>query len=245
MSLINKTKEEWVGYKQGKLIVIDKVGEKEYISNSAKKQYRYMSDILLVKCDCSKIIKVDAKSFVRNDTKSCRSCSKRRNDIGKRFGKLVVVGWHNKINKSGRSYVIYDCDCDCGNKHSVRNEILLNGECSCCSNCRNSSKKTFNNISIDRYFKNIKYRCKKKQLDFDIDIDFILSLLEKQSYKCKYSNQIISLNDGTASLDRIDNTKGYIKTNIQWVHRTINYMKNEMSDNEFINACLLVANCKG
>lgn len=245
MSLINRTKDEWVNYKQGKLTVIDKIGEKEYISNSSKKQYKYISDILLVKCDCSKIIEVNSKSFIGNNTQSCRGCHKRRNDIGKRFGKLVVIGWHNKTNKSGRSYVIYDCNCDCGNQYSIRNEILLSNECYCCDRCRKSSKKTFNTISIDRYFKNIKYRCNKKQLDFDLDINFILSLLEKQLYKCKYSNQPISLENGTASLDRIDNTKGYIKTNIQWVHRTINYMKNEMSDTEFINNCLLVAKHRG
>ena len=50
----------------------------------------------------------------------------------------------------------------------------------------------------------------------------------------------------TASLDRIDNSKGYIKGNIRWVSRSINYMKNDMSDdmvNELID--LIVKNKKG
>ena len=47
---------------------------------------------------------------------------------------------------------------------------------------------------------------------------------------------------GTASLDRIDSTKGYTKNNIQWVHKTINKMKNVLHDEEFIQWCNLIAN---
>jgi hypothetical protein len=36
----------------------------------------------------------------------------------------------------------------------------------------------------------------------------------------------------TASLDRIDNKKGYIKGNVRWVLLGINYMKNRHSDED-------------
>lgn len=45
---------------------------------------------------------------------------------------------------------------------------------------------------------------------------------------------------GTASLDRIDSSKGYIKGNIQWVHKDINKMKNNYNQAYFINLCALV-----
>ena len=32
---------------------------------------------------------------------------------------------------------------------------------------------------------------------------------------------------GTASLDRIDSTKGYVRGNIQWVHKDINWFKRD------------------
>ena len=50
------------------------------------------------------------------------------------------------------------------------------------------------------------------------------------------------LKTGTASLDRIDSSKGYIQGNIQWVHKRINQMKWDSEENDFINWCKLVAN---
>ena len=38
----------------------------------------------------------------------------------------------------------------------------------------------------------------------------------------------------TASVDRIDNTKGYVKGNIRIVHQIVNIMKNQFSDETFI-----------
>lgn len=47
--------------------------------------------------------------------------------------------------------------------------------------------------------------------------------------------------DGTASLDRIDSSKGYTKDNVQWVHKDINYIKRDLSDADFIALCKKVA----
>ena len=41
----------------------------------------------------------------------------------------------------------------------------------------------------------------------------------------------------TASLDRIDSTKGYIKGNVQWVHKDINRMKFDLNQERFIELC--------
>ena len=49
----------------------------------------------------------------------------------------------------------------------------------------------------------------------------------------------------TASLDRIDSSKGYVKGNIQWVHIAINFMKHSLPEEEFVRWCCLVAKHKG
>lgn len=47
--------------------------------------------------------------------------------------------------------------------------------------------------------------------------------------------------NGTASVDRIDSSKGYIRENIQWVHSVVNMMKNKYSQQQFVKVCLAVA----
>ena len=41
----------------------------------------------------------------------------------------------------------------------------------------------------------------------------------------------------TASLDRIDSNLGYVKGNVQWVHKHINVMKNIFNQDMFIFLC--------
>lgn len=44
----------------------------------------------------------------------------------------------------------------------------------------------------------------------------------------------------TASLDRTNSYKGYLKNNVKWVHKTVNKMKQNLSEEEFIYFCKLV-----
>ena len=45
-----------------------------------------------------------------------------------------------------------------------------------------------------------------------------------------------------ASVDRIDNSLGYIKGNIQWLHKDINLIKNDFKNGEVINYARFVTN---
>ena len=49
----------------------------------------------------------------------------------------------------------------------------------------------------------------------------------------------------TASLDRIDSAKGYVKGNVQWIHKEVNRMKSDLSDEQFIAFCCEVARFRG
>jgi hypothetical protein len=48
----------------------------------------------------------------------------------------------------------------------------------------------------------------------------------------------------TASLDRVDSSKGYIQGNIQWIHKRLNWMKGDMSELEFRQWCKRVVDHK-
>lgn len=77
-------------------------------------------------------------------------------------------------------------------------------------------------------------------------MEHIWSLYEKQDRKCILSGQNILFSgytdkEQTASIDRIDSSKGYIEGNVQLVHKDINIIKWDFTNEEFIRICRLVS----
>lgn len=86
-----------------------------------------------------------------------------------------------------------------------------------------------------------------RRIPFEITIQYAWNVFEKQAGKCAITGVDIEFGrrhrtPTTASLDRIDNTKGYIEGNIHWVHKRINQIKMDMPLQEFIDWCKKVAN---
>jgi len=89
-----------------------------------------------------------------------------------------------------------------------------------------------------------KHRAIRKKLDFDIDDNFIIELLEKQNFRCRYSGELLDIkkmgsddnfiNKNSLSIDRIDSTKGYTKDNIVLVTSFVNSIKSDFSENNFL-----------
>jgi hypothetical protein len=99
------------------------------------------------------------------------------------------------------------------------------------------------------YMKSINDRRGSKGLDVNITLEDLKTQWELQNGLCKFSgvelilsthSKIIKDPIHSASVDRIDSKKGYIKGNIVWVSRSINYMKNEMSDDSVWELCNLI-----
>lgn len=66
----------------------------------------------------------------------------------------------------------------------------------------------------------------------------------KQDKKCALTKQPLSFSSkgvyNTASLDRIDNSKGYDLENVQWVHKDVNFMKGSLTQKYFLKLCKLI-----
>lgn len=79
---------------------------------------------------------------------------------------------------------------------------------------------------------------------FEITIQDAWNKFVSQNGLCAISGESLcfSVKNCTASLDRIDNSKHYSVDNIQWVHKTINVMRMDLSVDEFIEWCKKVAN---
>jgi len=61
-----------------------------------------------------------------------------------------------------------------------------------------------------------------------------------QDRKCVFTGEPIDFEVGNAFLDRIDSRQGYVKGNLQWIHKDVNRMKNNLSQSEFLNRCISI-----
>lgn len=159
--------------------------------------------------------------------------SRKYKDItGKKFHNLTVI----KISDKTIRKAIWECKCSCGNITHVVGNALRRGEIRSCGCLRKII--AYGDIS-GYFFTRIKRHAEKRQIYFDICIKNIWELFIKQDKKCALTGIDLVLtrkrgSDNTASLDRIDSSKGYTLDNIRWVHKEINIMKMDLSDIELI-----------
>lgn len=119
-----------------------------------------------------------------------------------------------------------------------------------CIDCRFKEYCPFGDVPV-RYYSGIKSRAiKERNMEFTVDLEYIDNKFKEQNGKCVYSGRPLQFTrsykkrrvNQTASLDRIDSSKGYIKGNVQWVHKDINWTKSDMSHKDFIFLCDEISN---
>lgn len=224
----------------GKLLVVKK------LDSNNKSGYLYWECV----CDCGAVVNVRTDMLTKRG-KICCGCSTRKYSIGDKIGKLTIIDFLGS-RKNGRLQSNYWlCECMCGNKKEVSTFLLSSGSTKSCGCLRREFDRIKYNSIVGElrpwFFNNIKRGAESRNLDFDVTPDYLWKLWEKQDGKCALSGLEINLPqkyrehvDSTASLDRIDSSKGYIDGNVQWLHKHINVMKNSHSQEDFIKWCSLV-----
>lgn len=173
------------------------------------------------------------------------------NITNQKYERLSVI----KLNKfvKGKSY--WECKCDCGEIVIVQSACLKNGKTKSCGCFKKDEHyirnwKGYKEIS-GNYFGSLKRGAKWRNFQFKVTLKYIWELFLKQDRKCaltgtelKFTQTIKNKCDTTASLDRIDSKKGYIKGNVQWVHKDINKFKNNYDEKIFIDMCMQIADFK-
>lgn len=165
-----------------------------------------------------------------------------KNKIGQTFGGYTIIGY---VGKSKWSVPKWNCRCVCGLEKVISGAGLnkkKNKEG--CANCR---IKSYGEMHL-RYFHNLRRKAGYRKIKWNLSPKYIWELFIKQNKKCALSGVDICFvrnfrnnKEQTASLDRIDSSKGYTKNNIQWVHKKINFMKQALEDDQFIFFCTKVA----
>jgi hypothetical protein len=167
---------------------------------------------------------------------------RKHNLNGRKFGRLTVIEM-DRTKRNGSWF----CQCECGKTTSVRADHLLNKTRSCGCFFHDLMWKGSGEISGD-YWSQVKKHARIRNLEVKVSIHDAWHLFELQTGRCALSGVPISLKrrrsldiKQTASLDRIDNNKGYIEGNVQWVHKIIQKMKCDLPQEEFVEFCKMVA----
>lgn len=170
---------------------------------------------------------------------------------GRRFGKQVVV----RMTYADRWEWRAVCKCDCGSEERVvARAALIRGMSTSCG-CRRDHYQKISGANHcffsgheelpGRYWGKIIRRAKRYG-KLRLTIVEARDLFINQDQKCALTGLPITFgraeysNETTASLDRIDSSKGYERGNVQWVHKVVNIMKGTLTPAEFLQFCRLI-----
>ena len=125
-------------------------------------------------------------------------------------------------------------------KDHAKQSALGDWLCKKCANFANKTRpsiyKGFRLVDFDK----IERAAKARGLQYSLDVDDLVNLFNKQQKRCALSDVILVKHPPTWSIDRIDSSKDYILSNVQFVHKALNFMKGSFDMDGFITVCHLV-----
>jgi len=167
----------------------------------------------------------------------CYACGKQSNK------KLAEIKRQQKRGKTK-----FYCNRSCASKNSVDHLKKYAGKF---NHNLVSSNRHDRYTNFRWYIKNIIKNSKKRKQEYDIDLEYLFQLWETQNGICPFTKQKLELRTHNythienrpyqASLDRIDNNKGYVKGNVRFVALIFNYARNNFSDEQVLEFCKQVA----
>jgi hypothetical protein len=198
-------------------------------------------------CACGSDRLVLAESLVKGTSKSCGCSSATRPRqklvIGAIFDKWTIIAEAENV----RGPTQYLCRCACGTERIVpANSLKMGVSTSCGCNRFKFGPNSHNwlgygELSAD-YWGAINRGAENRGKQVKTSIEYAWDLFLKQDRKCALSGEELCFGkDKTASLDRIDSDIDYIEGNVQWIHKDINKMKNNLSEEVFIEWCKKIA----
>lgn len=154
-----------------------------------------------------------------------------------------------------RRHTMWKLKCKCGAIFTTPKISIVSGKQKSCTACKNPTGKLNQNWKgvggiPKTYINNIQRGNAKKGRVVNLNWEYMWELLIKQDFKCAISGVPIGFAGGsrskqrrnwTASVDRIDSALGYTNDNVQWVHKHINKMKQDFTQEQFVQFCICVS----
>ncbi len=171
-----------------------------------------------------------------------RNFTKVREDLTDReFGRWSVQSF---VGKKGHN-LFWKCICKCGKEKDLAQHSLISGKTLSCG-CMQKEKLTLprNQASINRVIRNYITSSTKKNLEFKLTREEIVTLISRNCYYCncvpnqstdrkgKYCKNGVLLYNG---IDRIDNKIGYVIENCVTCCIMCNQAKSSYSQSYFID----------
>jgi hypothetical protein len=172
----------------------------------------------------------------------------------KEYNNILIL---NRVSSTRSGSTTWNCKCHCGNLFIASSDHLTRKSspiksCGCIIKKRRGPThkdwKGFEGISGDWWYNHVlreRSQNVRVRVPVSITIEYAWKLLVGQDMKCKLSGLPIQVGTNpvtnTASIDRIDSSKGYEVGNIQWVHKHINFMKRTYDNAYFIGLCKKIA----
>jgi hypothetical protein len=165
---------------------------------------------------------------------------------GQEFGLLTAV----KRVESAYGNARWVCDCKCGSSKTVfAHQLKANRATSCGCEWKKGLSKRFwkgcGELSGSMFCK-MKSNAAVRDIPFKITIEYAWKLYDKQRGRCAITGTPLVLSRTwasdqakgtirtTASLDRIDNSHGYVEGNVQWIHKLVQKWKGATNNEDFI-----------
>ncbi len=218
-------------------------------------KYRGDAQKVLARCHCGKKFYTLPGNVSRGGTTSCgcyrkkRTSERPREDItNKRFGMLVALEPTGTIKQGS---IVWKCRCDCGDYTNVTVRNLRSGHttsCKCTWRRRGEAHPSYTGHGemTGAFWNIVTSGANKRKRPLTVTPKYCWELFLHQERRCALSGvELVFGNkhfdeETTASLDRIDSSKGYSKGNIHWIHKTLNISKAALPPVRFLELCRLV-----
>ena len=175
--------------------------------------------------------------------------------VGDVFTRLTVV---ERAGSDRRKNAVWRCVCECGNYVNAASFTLTRGTKKSCGCLRRetTSRRSFTGGQFvpGTYWARIQHQANVRNIPLSINLSDIEAQWVKQQGKCgltgrslifhKWNTRTKTYEGGTASLDRVDNSRGYDVDNIMWLHKDVNMMKKEYPLTYFLQLCEEIVNLR-
>lgn len=184
------------------------------------------------------------------------SYSRPKKDItGKKIHDLEVLKWigFKEVGKLQKRRSVYLCKCDCGNTCEVTQGDLTSGNTKSCG-CRIRNGRSYkgkNYSTITRIYNNYRQSAKRHNREFSLERKDFEQLIFQECYYCGDKPKIMLISDNNRGdilyyngIDRVDNSLGYIPTNVVTCCKACNFLKNNRKQEDFLKIIKKIYECR-